>query len=881
MTVRRLRREQKNSKTVSGMNNLQDVGNLNPHEPLKPVNIQEEQNKHAKERQLDNNNIIYMADDRDRAIRDYVMLTPQVVHPEIIRPEVEAVNFELKAMMFQMLQTVGQFNRLPNEDPHLHLKLFLEVNDAFKIAGATQDALRLRLFPYSLRDRVRAWLNSLPSNSITTWNELVDKFLMKYFPPTKNVKLWNEITYFHQLEDESLYEVWERFKELLRRCPHHDIPCCIQLETFYNVLNPSTRLMVDASANGALLSKSYTEAYEILERIANNNYQWPSTRQPTARGSAGVHNIDAITALLAQVTSLTNIVKTMTSAPVVVKQVAELFCVYCGEEHDFDNCPGNPASLGVGECRPTTVTLQLADRSHAYPEEKIEDVLVKVDKFIFPVDFIVLDFEADKEKGRITIITNERDELIPTRTVTGWRVYMDYRKLNKATRKDHFPLPFIDQMLDRLAGKQYYCFLDEYLGYNQITIAPEDQEKTTFTCPMEHLPSEECPLDFANYLVSGLLPPKLKFQKKKKFLHDVRSYQWDDPHLYKLCLDKVIRRCASEGEIPHILESCHAAAYGGHFGGHRTAAKVLQSGYYWSIIFKNAYEFVKCCDRCQRTGNITKRHEMPLTTILEVEVFDVWGIDFMGHFPSSFENLYILIAVNYVSKFGTARAIINDEGTHFCNKIFAAAMAKYGVRHKSVEASHMSEGPGVEYVTVARVMPTTHTTTVSQEMLVLLFVIVRGLPIDVGSIITNEIRDCAVKNHKTATLLFPSVITSICVVSGIRLGARDDYVKNDGAFTARTIERVAEEKDWFWSYLQHLDNQLHQFALYMKHTQRNFPDSLLQQYNFDTNTTSAPAEASEEATATDEPEEEAAAEPQAEVESENAEPFDQPEEEGD
>ena len=75
-------------------------------------------------------------------------------------------------------------------------KLFLEVNDAFKIAGATQDALRLWLFPYSLRDRARAWLHSLPSDSITTWNELADKFLMKYFPPTKNAKLRNEITSF-------------------------------------------------------------------------------------------------------------------------------------------------------------------------------------------------------------------------------------------------------------------------------------------------------------------------------------------------------------------------------------------------------------------------------------------------------------------------------------------------------------------------------------------------------------------------------------------------------------------------------------------------------------------------------------------------------------
>ena len=104
--------------------------------------------------------------------------------------------------------------------------------------------------------------------------------------------------------------------------------------------------------------------------------------------------------------------------------------------------------------------------------------------------------------------------------------------------------------------------------------------------------------DFANYLVSGLLPPELTFQQKKKFLHDVRSYQWDDPYLYKLCSDNVIRRCVSEEEIPHILQSCHAAAYGGHFGGQRTAAKVLQSGYYWPYVFKDAYEFAKCCDMC-------------------------------------------------------------------------------------------------------------------------------------------------------------------------------------------------------------------------------------------------------------------------------------------
>ena len=87
------------------------------------------------------------------------------------------------------------------------------------------------------------------------------------------------------------------------------------------------------------------------------------------------------------------------------------------------------------------------------------------------------------KNGGFTMIKNEKNELIPTRTVTGWRVCIDYKKLNTTTRKDHYPLPFIDQMLDRLAGHPHYCFLDGYSGYNQISIAPEDQKKTTFTCP--------------------------------------------------------------------------------------------------------------------------------------------------------------------------------------------------------------------------------------------------------------------------------------------------------------------------------------------------------------------------------------------------------------
>jgi len=128
------------------------------------------------------------------------------LNPGIRRPKIEAQQFDLKPVMFQMLQTVGQFSGMPTEDPHLHLRLFMEVSDSFKLVGVPEDALRLKLFLYSLRDRARAWLNSLPPNSISTWQELAERFLMKYFSPSKIDKLRNEITAFQQLDDESLYE---------------------------------------------------------------------------------------------------------------------------------------------------------------------------------------------------------------------------------------------------------------------------------------------------------------------------------------------------------------------------------------------------------------------------------------------------------------------------------------------------------------------------------------------------------------------------------------------------------------------------------------------------------------------------------------------------
>ena len=220
--------------------------------------------------------------------------------------------------------------------------------------------------------------------------------------------------------------------------------------------------------------------------------------------------------------------------------------------------------------------------------------------------------------------------------------------------------------------------------------------------------------DYVNYLVAKVIPPEFNYQKKKRFFAHLKHYYWEEPILYRHCADQVIRRCVLEDEMHSILNHCHTLLCGGHFGGQRTAAKVLQSGFYWPSLFKDAHQFISTCDKCQRMGNISRKDEPPMHPILEVELFDLWGIDFMGPFPASYNNLYILLAVDYVSKwveaipsrtndakvvahflrsnifsrFGTPRALITDNGTHFCNKVIDKVLQKYGVRHRTSLAYH-------------------------------------------------------------------------------------------------------------------------------------------------------------------------------------------------
>nr|GEV43793.1 reverse transcriptase domain-containing protein [Tanacetum cinerariifolium] len=189
----------------------------------------------------------------------------------------------------------------------------------------------------------------------------------------------------------------------------------------------------------------------------------------------------------------------------------------------------------------------------------------------------------------------------------------------------------------------------------------------------------------------------------------------------KLPHPTTVKRCIAGQEAVDILTACHSGPTEGHYGANYTARKIFDSGFYWPIIYKDAFELVKNYDSCQRQGKISQRDEMPQNVIQICEIFDVWGIDFMGPFPNSKGNKYILVVVDYLSKwveakalptndarvvvkflkslfswFGTPKAIISDRGTHFYNDQFAKVMSKYRVTHRLSTAYHPQTSGQVE-----------------------------------------------------------------------------------------------------------------------------------------------------------------------------------------
>ncbi|XP_073139096.1 uncharacterized protein [Henckelia pumila] len=256
--------------------------------------------------------------------------------PSIIRSTVAANHFEIKPAIIQMIQNTLQFGGSVIDEPYVHITNFMEICDTFKIQGVSDDVIRLRLFPFSLRDKAKAWLTNLPAGSITTWDDLAKSFLTKYFPPSKSMKLRADITTFSQGEQETFYEAWERYKDLLRRCPHHQLPEGLVVQTFYYGISHSNRTMLDAAAGGNLLRKSSEDGFELIEEMASSSYH-PQSERGAARKSTGIHQIDAFTSVAAQLEVMNKRIEELSVGNSVMR-VQEVWCEKCGAEHFTKDC---------------------------------------------------------------------------------------------------------------------------------------------------------------------------------------------------------------------------------------------------------------------------------------------------------------------------------------------------------------------------------------------------------------------------------------------------------------------------------------------------------------------------------------------------------------
>ncbi|GKE52645.1 reverse transcriptase domain-containing protein [Tanacetum coccineum] len=180
----------------------------------------------------------------------------------IVVPPINANNFELKQPLINLVQSNKFTGR---QDPHNHLRFFNKVTSTFRHPEVPNTSIKLLLFPFSLDGEARDWLDKEPPRSILTWDDLVLKFINQFFPPSKTTYLRNEITTFYQKPNETFNEAWERFKGLLRQCPHHGFSELHQLDTFYNSLNTNDQDALDSAAGGNFLDKMPREGLAIIE----------------------------------------------------------------------------------------------------------------------------------------------------------------------------------------------------------------------------------------------------------------------------------------------------------------------------------------------------------------------------------------------------------------------------------------------------------------------------------------------------------------------------------------------------------------------------------------------------------------------------------------
>ena len=202
------------------------------------------------------------------------------------QPAIDANNFELKLALITMVQ-LNQYTGHPSEDPNEHLGRFLRMANTVKFNGVRPEVIKLQLFPFSLKGITASWFDSLPYGSVNTWEELIEAYLSRFFPPSLTSERRGEITTFKQGKDESLYTAWERYKRLLKRCPMHGIDLKIQMDIFYHSMNNTSKGIIDAAYGGAFRRRRAEEARQLIEDLARCNMRPPSKSSGSSNRAKG------------------------------------------------------------------------------------------------------------------------------------------------------------------------------------------------------------------------------------------------------------------------------------------------------------------------------------------------------------------------------------------------------------------------------------------------------------------------------------------------------------------------------------------------------------------------------------------------------------------
>ncbi|GJZ18575.1 reverse transcriptase domain-containing protein [Tanacetum coccineum] len=284
------------------------------------------------------------------------------------------------------------------------------------------------------------------------------------------------------------------------------------------------------------------------------------------------------------------------------------------------------------------------------------------------------------KKGGITVVTNKKDELVPTRTITSWRVCIDYRKLNKATAKDHFPLPFMDKMLERLAGNKYFCFLDGFSGYFQIPIDTMDQEKTTFTCPFGTYAYRRMPFDLCNAPTTfqrcmlAIFHDMIE-ESVEVFMDDFSVFGNSFDNCLKN-LNKMLQRC-KDANLVLNWEKCHFVVKERIVLGHKvsgTGLEVDKAKIYRPLTkFLEKDTLIEFNDKCHKAFNSLKEK----LTCTPVIMSPNWNLPFE--------------LMCDASDFAVGAVLGQKEGKHFhpiyfASKTLNATQQKYTVTKKELMA---------------------------------------------------------------------------------------------------------------------------------------------------------------------------------------------------